>query len=206
MTARNTRSELWPALITLLFALPATYAFAGAISEGEARRKEAPVRAMLGSETFDALARGETPEQNYMGRNRLAPDFTLNDRNGKPWKLSDRRGKVVVMNFWSITCQPCVEEMPSLEQLALMLRGRSDVELIAVSTDSDWSQVSAIFPPDARLHVLFDPDKSVVKGKYGTRLYPETWIIDGDGVIRYRIDGGRDWGSALALELIESLL
>jgi hypothetical protein len=54
--------------------------------------------------------------------------------------------------------------------------------------------------------VLFDPDKSVVKGKYGTRLYPETWIIDRNGIIRFRIDGGRDWGSAIALELIESLL
>lgn len=206
MSATAKPSELWPAMITLALALPATYAFAAAISEGELRRKEAPVRAMLGTETFEAMARGETPEQNYVGRNRIAPDFTLNDQNGKPWKLSDRRGKVVVMNFWSITCQPCVEEMPSLEQLALMLRGRSDVEVITVSTDRDWSQVSAIFPPDARLNVLFDPDKAIVKGKYGTRLYPETWIIDREGTIRFRIDGARNWGSAVALELIESLL
>lgn len=198
--------DLWPALITLAIALPTTYAFAGAIAEGETRRKEAPARVMLGDKVFESLARGETTEQGYMGRNRTAPDFTLTDRQGKPWKLSDRRGKVVVLNFWSITCQPCVEEMPSFEQLALMLRDRSDVELVTVSTDSGWDQVSAIFPPGARLNVLFDPDKSIVKGKYGTRLYPETWIIDADGIIRYRIDGARDWGSAVAVELIESLL
>jgi peroxiredoxin len=199
-------SEALPAVITLALALPATYAFAGAIADGEARRTLAPARAMLGEQVFAALQRGETTEQGYMGRNRTAPDFTLSDRSGKPWKLSDHRGKVVVMNFWSITCQPCVEEMPSLEQLALMLGGHKDVELVTVSTDAGWSQVSPIFGPDTRLKVLFDSDKAIVRGKYGTRLYPETWLIDRDGVIRYRIDGARDWGSALALDLIKSLL
>lgn len=198
--------DLWPAVITLAIALPATYAFAGAIADGETRRREAPVRAMIGDESFEALRRGETTEQHYLGRNRLAPDFTLSDRHGKPWKLSDQRGKVVVMNFWSITCQPCVEEMPSVEQLSRMMAQRSDVEVVAISTDAGWSQVSPIFPPDSTLRVLFDPDKSIVKGKYGTRLYPETWIIDREGVIRMRIDGARDWGSALAVDLVESLL
>ncbi len=198
--------ELVPALITLALALPTTYAFAGAIAEGETRRKQAPVRAMIGDGAFEAIARGETPEQGYMGRDRLAPDFTLTDRFGKPWKLSDHRGKIVVMNFWSITCQPCVEEMPSIEQLSLMLRARKDVELITISTDAGWDQVSTIFPPDSRLNVLFDPDKSIVRGKYGTRLYPETWLIDRDGVIRYRVDGARNWGSALAVQLIDTLL
>lgn len=198
--------EYLPALITLAIALPATYAFAAAISQGEVRRKQAPARAMIGDQVFEALARGEATEQNYMGDNRTAPDFTLTDRYGKPWKLSDHRGKVVVMNFWSITCQPCVEEMPSFEQLELMLRANQDVEVITVSTDASWTQVAPIFGPDARLNVLFDPDKSIVRGKYGTRLYPETWLIDRDGVIRFRIDGARNWGSALAVELIESLL
>jgi hypothetical protein len=52
--------------------------------------------------------------------------------------------------------------------------------------------------------VLFDPDKSVVRGKFGTRLYPETWVIDPEGVIRVRIDGGRDWSAPIAIEMIES--
>jgi len=52
--------------------------------------------------------------------------------------------------------------------------------------------------------VLFDPDKAVVRGKFGTRLYPETWVIDPEGVIRVRIDGGRDWASPVALEMIQS--
>lgn len=197
--------ELWPVIAVLVFALPATYAFASAMRDGEVRRKQAPARAMLGERVFDALARGETTEQGYMGNNRLAPDFTLRDRAGTPWSLSAQRGKVVVINFWSVTCQPCVEEMPSLERLALMLGKHTDVEFVTVSTDAGWSEVAPIFPPESRLRVLFDPDKSVVRDLFGTRLYPETWLIDRNGVIRYRIDGARDWGTALAVDLIDTL-
>src|SRR5260221_12745028 len=52
--------------------------------------------------------------------------------------------------------------------------------------------------------VLFDPESNVVSDKYGTTLYPETWIIDPQGVIRARFDGARDWSNAMVLDLIES--
>jgi hypothetical protein len=54
--------------------------------------------------------------------------------------------------------------------------------------------------------VLFDPERKVTKDKFGTTLSPETWVIDGDGVVRMRVDGPRDWGSALSLEAIERFL
>jgi thiol-disulfide isomerase/thioredoxin len=111
----------------------------------------------------------------------------------------------VVLNFWTMTCKPCLEEMPSLEQLALVAKERKDIEVVAVSTDKGWSDVEGLFKPDSQLKILFDPDKSVVRGKFGTRLYPETWIIDPDGVIRVRIDGGRDWSAPLALEMIQGV-
>src|SRR5688500_14694240 len=50
----------------------------------------------------------------YAGKNRLAPDFELPDMNGTPVKLSSFRGKTVVVNFWTKTCKPCLEEMPAL--------------------------------------------------------------------------------------------
>ena len=85
-----------------------------------------------------------------------------------------------------------------------MAKERGDLEVVAISTDAGWSDVRSLFKPDSKLKVLFDPDKSVVRGKFGTRLYPETWVIDPDGVIRVRIDGGRDWSSPVALEMIQS--
>lgn len=198
------RAEIAAGIAVVLVGAPLVFMFASASADGEIRRREAPLRAMLGSEAFDALRRGDTPDQHYMGNDRLAPDFTLQDRDGHPWRLSEHRGRVVVMNFWTITCQPCVEEMPALEELARIIEGRDDVELVTISTDHSWDEVATVVRPGSPLRVLLDSDKAVVRDRFGTRLYPETWIIDPDGVIRLRIDGARDWSSAVALDLFES--
>ncbi len=197
--------EIWAAVVAALIAAPLVYMFASAIADGQVRAREAPFRALLGKEAYEALAQGDMRSLHYMGHDRLAPDFTVRDRAGHPWKLSDHRGKVVVMNFWTMSCQPCLEEMPSLIDLSKLLEDRDDVELVAISTDSGWQDVANVFPRDLTLNVLFDPDRSVVRGKFGTRLYPETWFIDPRGVIRLRIDGPKDWSEPIVLDLIEEL-
>jgi hypothetical protein len=58
--------------------------------------------------------------------------------------------------------------------------------------------------PEPPFTVLLDPESSVVQDKFGTTLYPETWIIDPSGVIRARFDGARDWSDAMVLDLIDS--
>ena len=95
--------------------------------------------------------------------------------------MKDQRGKIVVMNFWTVTCQPCVEEMPSLITLAEIAKRRKDIELVAITSDKDWAAVAPIFPPRSNLKILFDPERKVIKDKYGSKLFPETWVIDGDG-------------------------
>lgn len=200
------RSEIVPAITAILIGAPLVFAFAMAITDGETRRREGPLRALLGDDMFEQLARGERTEQHYLGNELRAPDFTLRDAKGHPWRLSDQRGKVVVMNFWTITCQPCLEEMPSLIELARRTRERDDVEVVSITTDKDASSVGAVIPPHTPLRVLFDADKAIVRGKYGTRLYPETWIVDARGVVRLRVDGPREWSGALAWDVIESFL
>jgi peroxiredoxin len=193
------------AVVAFLLGAPFAFMMVRGFAESELRRRELPVRAMIGDEAFDAVRDGEKPKLHYLGDDRLAPDFTLMDQHGKPWRLSEQRGKTVVMNFWTVTCKPCVEEMPSFEQLALIAAERDDVEVVAVTTDKDWASVQSLFRPDSKLRVLFDPDRKVVREKFGTRLYPETWVINPEGVIRARVDGGRDWSAPIALEMIESL-
>src|SRR4029079_13453119 len=85
----------------------AVYAFVSMAREAETRRACVPACAM---------------HPNYAGRNRSAPDFELEDVNGGKVPLSDYRGKTVVLNFWTTTCQPCLEEMPSLAELAKVLK------------------------------------------------------------------------------------
>lgn len=196
--------EKLAAIAAFVLGAPFAFMMVRGFAEGELRRRETPMRAMLGDDTFESFRDGEQPKHHYMGDDKLAPDFTLKDKNGKPWRLKDHRGKTVVMNFWTMTCKPCLEEMPSLEQLALVAKERGDMEVVAISTDKGWSEVQGLFKKDSKLKILFDPDRSVVRGKFGSRLYPETWVIDPDGVIRVRIDGGRDWSAPIAIEMIES--
>ncbi|HJK96296.1 MAG TPA: TlpA disulfide reductase family protein [Polyangiaceae bacterium LLY-WYZ-14_1] len=197
--------EWLAAAIALVIGSPLVFFFATAMADGAQRAAQTPYRALLGDEAYEALRAGRETNLHYAGNDRLAPDFDLRDRSGRSFKLSDHRGKVVVMNFWTITCAPCVEEMPSLDLLAELVADRDDVEVIAVSTDAGWDEVATVFPDDPTIRVLFDPEESVVEGRYGTKLYPETWFIDPDGVIRLRIDGPRDWTSPIVLDLIDQL-
>jgi peroxiredoxin len=142
----------------------------------------------------------------YAGSNRRAPDFDLPDMNGQHVKLSSFKGKVVVLNFWTKTCGPCLEEMPSLAELAKIAETRKDFVVLTVSTDEgadavrDTLRVTLNGPTP--FPVLFDPEMSVVNSQFGTRLFPETWIIDRDGIVRARFDGAKDWASPLAIEVI----
>lgn len=204
VSPRARRRERIAALIVFAVGLPLVFMYARAMADGEVRRRETPLRIMLGDENYERLTRGERTEENYLGNHLTAPDFELRDQNGQPWRLRDHRGKIVVMNFWTITCQPCVDELPSLLELADIAHDRGDIEVVAVSADEGWKDVSALFPPNFRLKVLFDPQRKIIHDKYGTRLFPETWIIDAEGVVRMRIDGRRNWSEALALDVIRS--
>ena len=179
-----------------------------ALMDGYQREQEGPLRAAIGSARLDELMAGEGGTPHYLGYERLAPDVEFTRPDGTTWSLRDQRGKVVVMNFWSITCRPCIEEMPSVEMLAQMADQRfgGNVEVVAVSTDAGWDAVSGVLPPNPTLEHLFDSDKSIVEGVFGTQLYPETWIVDAEGVIRFRYDGARDWASPIMLDVIQLFL
>jgi thiol-disulfide isomerase/thioredoxin len=155
----------------------------------------------------------------YAGRNRTAPEFSLPDLDGNTVSLSSYRGKTVVLNFWSSTCGPCRDEMPSLAKLALILKGQKDVALVTITVDDDPQvvkdtlQVLFSTDPEAKealaggpipFPVLFDSDLKVSRGLYGTTMYPETYVIDPSGFVRMRYDGPYDWSSPLALDAIES--
>lgn len=146
----------------------------------------------------------------YAAHNRTVPDFELPDGEGKMVRFSSFLGdKPVVLNFWTKTCKPCLEEMPAIAELAGILKSRG-VEVVTINTDegpeavADTLQV-VLQGQEPPFHILYDPEMEVVQDMFGTELYPETWLIDGDGVIRARVDGPRNWSSAVPLEVIEMI-
>ena len=145
----------------------------------------------------------------YLAAERLAPGFSLKDLHGSTVTLESLKGKVILLNFWSKTCGPCLEEMPDLADLTKILADRRDVAVVTISSDDGPDDVKPTLqtvlhgePPFA---VLFDPDAKVITGKYGTRLFPETWLIDKHGVIRARFDGAREWTNPLVINFIDAL-
>ena len=183
----------------ILLAAVAVYSFVTAARDGERRRLCGPLCHL---------------RPNYSARNRSAPDFerpSIGPLGQKPLRLSDYKGKVVVLNFWTKNCRPCLEEMPSLAELASSVAKDPDVAVVTVSTDDSVEDVQSTLRSvlggsgQAPFVTGVDPESEVVGGKYGTKLYPETWFIDPRGVIRARFDGAKDWTSPLVHDLIEEL-
>ena len=181
-------------LVFVLCAGVAVYAFELVAREGESWRRCAAICLL---------------HPNYAAANKMAPDFTLKDMNGANVSLSSYRDKVVVLNFWTKTCGPCLEEMPEIADLTKILKERDDVVVLAVSTDDGPDDIrdtlKSVLKEEPPFKILFDPDAKIVAGKFGTHLYPETWIIDKRGVVRARFDGAREWSSSAVVELVDEI-
>lgn len=183
-------------IVVVVLAIFGVYGFVATARDGETRRACTALCAL---------------KPDYAGRNRAAPDFELPSMSGGNVRLASYRGKAVILHFWTKTCRPCLEELPHIASLAKALAPHRDsIELVTITTDESAedarSTLASVIGSDKDFTVLIDPDgDKVVNGKYGTKLFPETWFIDKKGVIRARFDGPRDWEGALPIDLASSL-
>lgn len=180
-------------ILVVLFARALPDAMARA-RDGEHAGREAACEALSPTPMNDAL--GRIPV--------AAPDFTLKDYAGREVKLSSLRGQVVMVNFWATWCNTCVVEMASMERLVEKERGKN-FRLLAVSVDDDWAAVRKFFAKGTPLDVLLDTARDVPK-KWGTEKFPESFLIDKDGVIRYYIVSNRDWSAPSVSACIDAML
>ena len=141
--------------------------------------------------------RGAHPAQT----GRLAPDFTVSDGDHTV-HLANYRGRVVLLNFWATWCPPCIEEMPALIELH---HERPDLAILAVSIDEDPEAYSRFI---TRRHVdlitVRDPGQKAA-GLYHSKMWPETYVIDRQGVIRRKFIGAQDWSSPEIRAYLKSL-
>jgi len=135
-----------------------------------------------------------------------APEFRLQALDGSAVSLADFRGKVVMVHFWATWCPPCVEEMPMIEQLYRSL-GSTDFKILAVSVDEGGAGAVAEFMQrnGLSLPALLDSGRSVA-GLYGTFKFPETYILDRRGVVRYKAIGPRNWTAPANMNAIRELI
>ena len=158
---------------------------------------------VAGAVLFALLTGGGVPDP--VGRGSQAPGFALPDLAGRTVSLGEQRGKVVLVNFWATWCAPCEAEMPAMQNLYRQLAGKG-FTLLAVSVDEEAEKV-APFRDRLQLDfpILLDPTQEVA-GLYQTYRFPESFLVDRDGVIVERYIGEKPWDSEAYVERVERLL
>ena len=132
-----------------------------------------------------------------------APDFAVQDSEHKV-ALNQFRGQVLVLNFWATWCAPCVEELPSLMNMQTRLKGNG-VTVLGISIDVDGDAYRRFLKQhDVSLLTVRDPDQKVSR-VYGTTGWPETFIIDRQGVLRRKFVGPVDWTTPEVMEFLSKL-
>ncbi len=127
-----------------------------------------------------------------------AHELVFTDLEGNPYPLSQLKGRLVLLNFWLTTCQPCLEELPSMLEIATRY-GKKGMVLVMVSADKKLKSIQAFLEKvprlkhlDASAVIVRDPGAKIAHS-LGTRKFPETYLVHPDGRWGGRVQGARQW-------------
>ncbi len=138
-------------------------------------------------------------------KGKTTPALARADLAGKKVDLRDFRGRVVVVNFWATWCDPCKEEMPSLERLKAKLAGQP-FEVLTVNYGEFPEKIAPFLAREKiTLPVLLDTQKEAAR-EWKVGGLPMTFIVDAKGRARYWVFGERDWSGADTVKVIEKLV
>ena len=193
----------------------AVIGFAGVYGIGGLRRNAAGDPACRGAvelaRKISPLAHGEVAALTMATAPLRLPDLAFWDADGRPKKLSDWRGRTVLVNLWATWCVPCRKEMPALESLQTRLGG-PNFEVVAINIDTRDPEKPKNFLNDAhltRLGYYNDQNAKVFQDlkAIGRALgMPTSVLVDGQGCEIATIAGPADWGSDDALKLIAAAM
>ncbi len=155
--------------------------------------------AAKGSGKMVAFVKKATPQE--------LPDITFSDGEGKALKLTDFKGKTVLLNLWATWCAPCRQEMPSLDRLQQAL-GSEKFEVVALSLDRQGIAASKKFLDDVGAKALKLYVDETAKQGLALKLVgmPTTILINKDGLEVGRLAGEAEWDSEDAKALIQGVM
>jgi peroxiredoxin len=140
----------------------------------------------------------------YKGRVN-APDFSLEDLEGKMVNLRDHRGRVLLLNFWATWCPNCRQERPSLNALYNQYQSQDFVLFRIDSKESRETVLKFLEKEPSQVPILLDI-KGKVERLFGVWAHPTTYLIDRQGIVRYRSVGAVDWTTPEVKGIIEQVL
>jgi len=162
-------------------------------------------RAFNGLMSLALLAMVSVAEAAMPAIGTVAPDFTLRSDSGINVKLSERRGQVVMINFWATWCGPCRQEMPELERLYQKYR-KAGFVILGVSVDDKPESARAMARKlNVSFPILFDNRKQA-SSRYDVDAMPSTLLVDRNGKVRYLHRGYRSGVEVQYEEKLKELL
>jgi len=131
--------------------------------------------------------------------------INLKDMNGKNISLSDFKGKIVFLNFWTTWCPTCRIEMPSMEKLHQKLKNK-DFAMVTINLQESASQVKSFFEEFKLTFTALLDSTGEIGALFGIRAIPTTYILDKTGRIIGLVNGPREWDSKASITLFENLI
>jgi len=136
--------------------------------------------------------------------NALPVEVRLMDLNGRSVRISDYRGKIVFLNFWTTWCFDCRIEMPHMEKLHQRFKDK-DFAMVTINLQESAAQVKQFFKKfKLTFTALLDSDGEV-GAHFRITAIPSTFILNKEGIIIGKVMGPREWGGKRAFALFEHL-
>ena len=133
------------------------------------------------------------------------PSLVLRDLKGVTHDLVAYRGKVVLVNFWATWCEPCRDEMPSMQRLGQQLAGEP-FAVLAVNADEPEARIRKFLSQTPlAFTILLDPEMRAARA-WSARVLPASFLIDRDGRVRYAVRGDLDWTAPSVMSTIRALI
>ena len=154
---------------------------------------------------FFLISHKET--QNDIAVQHYAPPLNIKDDvSGRIFTSGDFRNKVLFVNFWASWCQPCREEMPSIESLFKVMLQHDDFQMITILYRDPYQAGVAYMKENGYSFPVYSDNNGITAKNFGVTGVPETYIIDKKGKLLKRVLGPAEWNSPEVEGLLNSLM
>lgn len=161
----------------------------------------------------DGSSAGDSPPDAFqaagfvrLAERRAASELRLETADGEEITLEALRGKVVLLNFWGISCEHCLTRMPRLTKLAERLASEELVVVNVCADSDDPAEAQSLLGEVAPQLVSYVDATGLANGKYEVSLLPTIWLVDRQGQLVARRQGACDWDSPAVQHMLQQLL